>query len=127
MPKLRPPLLASEPDEDDLGREGEHSPLGGLTIMVAMHNPQRGHDPRLADETKDDGDSDSDSKGVEIPRMSKAELDARIRACQCQLDCLKALRSGDHDAVRRHTAALVQADADLERLNGDKESDDGEQ
>lgn len=130
MPRLRPSpmMLATEDERDEDSLSREHGPL---SLMIAIGMP-RGHDPRLAseDDSDDDGSSGNSNKGnsnsAQIPRMGKVELNQRIKCCELQLDCLRALRDGDHGAVRRLTSELVQADADLDKLVGEKEFDDGE-
>jgi hypothetical protein len=122
MPRLRPsPMLATEDsDEDDLQRE--YAPLGMLTIAIGLPH---GRDVRFASEQQDDGDDGSNSDG-DIPKLSAAELDARIKSCRCELDCLLALRRGDQDAARRHNQELQQADKQMAKLTGNKGDDDGE-
>jgi hypothetical protein len=111
---------ATEHDEDGLDRE-DREPLGlGLTIAIGLHRPERGHGPRLADHSEDSHDDNSD-----IPDISAKELEARIQACQCELDCLLALKRGDHVAARKHNAELEKADKQLAKLTGDKGNDDG--
>jgi hypothetical protein len=119
VPKLRPPLLATDDDEDSLQREGQHQPL---SLMIAIGLPH-GRDARFASEQQDDSEGDDSN---DIPQISAKELDARIRSCQCELDCLLALKRGDHDAARKHNVELEKADKQLAKLTGNKGDDNGE-